>query len=58
MAARTQVTIRAQEIAAEYAYYCEKFGFSPRAPKYEQCFLDLEEFRLKVEKRIADEQVL
>jgi len=50
--------IRAQEIAAEYAYYCEKFGFNPRAQKYEQCLLDLGEFRLKVEKRIADEQVL
>jgi hypothetical protein len=56
IAARAE-RIRAQEIAAEYAYYCEKFGFKPRGQKYARCVLDLGEFRLKVEKRIADEQV-
>jgi hypothetical protein len=56
IAARAE-RIRAQEIAAEYAYYCENFLFKPRGQKYARCVLDLGKFRLKVEKRIADEQV-
>jgi hypothetical protein len=49
-------TIRSQEIAAENARYCDKFGMTAAAQKYEQCLLTLGEFRLKVEKRIAAEQ--
>jgi len=55
IAARAE-RIRAQEIAAEYAYYCENFGFKPRGQEYARCVLDLGEFRLKVEKRIAAEE--
>jgi len=43
IAARAE-RIRAQEIAAEYAYYCEKFGFKPRGQKYARCVLDLGNF--------------
>ncbi len=47
--------IRAEEIAAEDAYYCEKLQPPAGSQKYNQCLLDLDEFRLKVEKRIAAE---
>jgi hypothetical protein len=48
--------IRAEKIAAENAYYCEKLGMTAATQKYEQCLLTLGEFRLKVEKRIAAEE--
>jgi hypothetical protein len=48
--------IRAQAIAEENAFYCEKLGMMAATRKYEQCLLTLGEFRLKVEKRIAAEQ--
>ena len=49
------VRIRAEEIATENAYYCEKLGMKAGTQKHSQCLLDLGEFRLKVEKRITDE---
>jgi hypothetical protein len=54
MGARAERT-RAQEVAAENAYYCERMGMGTGTQKYSQCLLDLGEFRLKVEKRITDE---
>lgn len=48
--------IRAQEIAAENTFYCEKLGMMARTVKYKQCLLTLGEFRIKVEKRVAAEQ--
>jgi hypothetical protein len=45
----------AKEIAAENAYYCEKFGMKANTQKYEQRLLDLGDFRLKVENGISDE---
>jgi hypothetical protein len=48
--------IRAEEIAAEYAYYCERLGMQAGTQKHNQCLLDLGEFRLKVEKRLIDER--
>jgi hypothetical protein len=47
--------VLAKEIAAENAYYCEKFGMEANTQIYEQCLLDLGDFRLKVENRIYDE---
>ena len=47
--------VRVQEIAAENAFYCQKLGVKVGTDKHKQCLLDLEEFRLKVEKRIYDE---
>ena len=47
--------VLAKEIAAENAYYCEKFGMKANTQKYEQCLLDLGDFRLKVENRISGE---
>lgn len=44
-----------QEIAAEKASYCEKFGMKVGTDKYNQCLLDLGEFRMKVEKRMSDQ---
>ncbi|HET7847837.1 MAG TPA: hypothetical protein VFL51_02135 [Pseudolabrys sp.] len=48
--------VRVQEIAAEHTFYCRKWGFLPRTREYDQCILDLQEFRAKVENRIAQEQ--
>ena len=47
--------VRAQEIAAENSHYCDMIGLKAGTQKHEQCVLYLGEFRLKVEKRIADE---
>jgi hypothetical protein len=47
--------IRAQEIAAEDSSFCEKLGLKQGTDKYNQCLLDVGAFRLKVEKRIEDE---
>jgi hypothetical protein len=43
-----------QEIAAENASYCEKFGMKTGTEKHNQCLLDLGEFRMKVEERMSD----
>ncbi len=48
---------RVQEIAAENSLYCEKFGMNVGTQKYNQCLLDLGEFRMKVEKRMYDQSV-
>ena len=47
--------IRAEEITAENADYCEKLQLPAGTQKYDRCLLILGEFRLKVEKRIAAE---
>jgi hypothetical protein len=47
--------IRAQEIAAENSHYCDMIGLKSGTQEHEQCVLYLGDFRLKVEKRIADE---
>ena len=46
--------VRVQEIAAENATYCEKFGMRVGTDKHNR-LLDLREFRMKVEKRMHDE---
>ena len=54
--ARTHAELlRAQEIAAEHDYYCEKLGMPDGNPGHAQCVLDLGAFRAKIEKRFADE---
>jgi hypothetical protein len=50
--------IRAEEIAEENASFCEKLGTKRGTEKYNQCLLDVGAFRLKVEKRITDEDEL
>ena len=51
------INARVQEIAAENALYCEKFGMKVGTEKHKQCLLDLGEFRTKVEKRVYDQSV-
>ena len=46
-----QAIIRNQEISAENTSLCEKFGIKHGNDRYNQCLLDVGEFRLKVEKR-------
>jgi hypothetical protein len=50
--------IRAEEIAAENASLCEKLDTKRGTEKYNQCLLDVGAFRMKVEKRIAEENEL
>jgi hypothetical protein len=47
--------VRVQEINAENALLCEKLGIKRGADTYNQCLLDVGEFRLKAEKRAYDE---
>ena len=47
--------LRMQEIAAEHESYCAKLRMGLGAEMHDQCILDLQEFRTKVENRIADE---
>jgi hypothetical protein len=47
--------IRAEEIAAENASLCQKLDIKRGTEKYNQCLLDVGAFRMKVEKRMADE---
>jgi hypothetical protein len=43
------------EIGAENASLCEKLNIKRGTDKYNQCLLDVGEFRRKVEKRADDE---
>jgi|SRR6516225_3917772 hypothetical protein len=47
--------VRTIEIAAENALFCEELGTKRGTDQYNQCLLDVGAFRLKVEKRIFDE---
>jgi hypothetical protein len=46
--------IRVQEIAAENEAFCEKLDIKRGTNKYNQCLLDIGQFRLKAEKRVLD----
>ena len=46
--------VEAIEIAAENASLCEKLHIKRGTDDYNQCLLDVGEFRLKVGKRISD----
>jgi hypothetical protein len=46
--------IRVQEIAAENAAFCEKLDMKRGTDKYNQCLLDIGQFRLNAEKRVLD----
>jgi hypothetical protein len=46
--------IRVQEIAAENASFCERLDIKRGTDRYNQCLLDIGQFRLKVEKRVLD----
>jgi hypothetical protein len=46
--------IRVQEIAAENEAFCEKLDLKRGTSKYNQCLLDIGQFRLNAEKRVLD----
>jgi hypothetical protein len=48
-----QERIRALQEAAELSAYCQKFGKVPGTHEHTLCTLDLQEFRGKIEQRIA-----
>ena len=43
-----------QEIATENEAFCEKLDLKRGTSKYNQCLLDIGQFRLKVENRVLD----
>jgi hypothetical protein len=47
--------IRLQEITAEHESCCAKLNMGRGTPMYDQCILELQAFRAKVELRLADE---
>jgi hypothetical protein len=47
--------VRVEEIGAENASLCEKLSIERGTDKYNQCLLDVGEFRWKVEKRALDD---
>jgi hypothetical protein len=46
--------IRVQEIAAENEAFCEKLDLRRGTTNYNQCLLDIGQFRLNAEKRVLD----
>ena len=46
---------RAKDVAAEHEYYCARFRMGPGTAGHSQCLADVQEFRAKVEQRIADD---
>jgi hypothetical protein len=46
--------IRVQENAAEDAAFCEKLDIKLGTTRYDQCLLDIGQFRFNVEKRFLD----
>jgi hypothetical protein len=46
--------IRVQEIVAENEAFCEKLDLKRGTSKYNQCLLDIGQFRLNAEKRVLD----
>ena len=49
--------LRTQEIAAEHKLYCEKWGMMEGTHAHTLCTLDLQEFRRKIERRVASENL-
>ena len=47
--------LQIQQVAAEHEFYCNKWGMGPRTQAHDQCILDLQAFRVKVEQRRSDE---
>jgi len=45
---------RTLEIAAEHAAICEKLGMKRQTDKYDQCLLNIGQFRQNVERRLID----
>jgi protein-S-isoprenylcysteine O-methyltransferase Ste14 len=53
-----QAELQAQrlfEINAEHDFYCRKWGMQFASERYRSCILDLEEFRNRVERNLADQ---
>ncbi len=48
---------RIHEINEEYNYYCRNLGMGLGLPHHDECILNLQEFRTKVEQRIIAEDL-
>jgi len=44
---------RIRQIAAEHEFYCNKWGMGAGTQAHDQCILDLQAFRAKVEQRMS-----
>jgi|SRR5581483_2785623 len=49
--------LRDHEIAEEEDLYCGKLGMGPKTPMYQRCTSYLQEYRAKIEQRLANENV-
>lgn len=49
---------RADEIAAENRFYCEKWGFARGSHKHTMCTVDLQQLRKSIEQRAAEADLL
>jgi len=49
---------RANEIAAENSFYCQKWGFAPGSHKHIMCTVDLQQLRKQIEQRAIDDDIL
>lgn len=49
---------RADAIAAENRFYCEKWGFAPASHQHTMCTVDLQHLRKTIEQRAMDDSVL
>ena len=49
---------RVLEISTEHNFYCDKWGMGAHKQAHDQCILDLQAFRAKIERRIIDENEL
>jgi len=49
---------RANEIVGEQDLFCEKLGMEAKTPGYQKCISSLQEYRARVEQRLADENQL
>lgn len=46
---------RIRQIAAEHEFYCKKWGMGAGTQAHDQCILDLQAFRAKVERRLSED---
>ena len=47
--------LRIRQVAAEHEFYCNKWGMGADTQAHDQCILDMQAFRAKVEQRMSDD---
>jgi hypothetical protein len=47
--------LRTQQVGAENEWYCQRWHMGPMSPMHERCMMDLQQLRISIESRIADD---